>query len=98
MAIDHKDVLPAIIIEINKCISPTDVTLCGSCDARRYRDVRKHHVSVIPIESCILDVEMRNQNRHAPGMQIIAQRNAHVGLPCAVFAQPDSGGKAHIFK
>src|SRR5580658_5155561 len=96
--IDEKDILPAIVIEIDKGIAPTYITSCASSDSRGYGDIREAHPAVIAIKCGVFIVEVRYQQRHAPGVQIISPGNTHIGLPRTAIAQPHARREADFLE
>src|ERR1039458_2445677 len=95
---NHENVLPAIVVEIHKCVAPSDVASRASTNSSEHRNIREVHSPVIPIERGIFVIEMRNQNGHASCMEIIAQGNPHVGLARSAFAQSYAGGESDLIE
>ena len=96
MPVDQEDVLPAVVRKIDKGIAPSDVPTGGACDARNSRGLGKIHVPVVAIESAVFVIEVRNEKRHASGVQIIAERDAHVGLGRSVGVERHARSKADV--
>ena len=80
MSVDQEKILPAIVVEIDKRISPPHIASGALRNSRSNRDIGKSQVPVIAIEGGILVVKVRNQQRHAPSMQKVAQGNSHIGF------------------
>src|ERR1039457_1521715 len=98
VSVDHQEVLPAIIIEVDKSVTPSHIAMRASSDSSGNRDVREAHSAVIAIERGVFVVKVRDQQRHAPRVQVIAHGNAHVGLPGAALAQPHPRSEADLLK
>src|SRR5580692_3929887 len=90
VAVHDENVLPAIVREINKSVAPAYVTACTSSDSRDLSDIGEAHTAIVAIEGRVFIVEVRDEHRHAPGMQIVADGDAHVGLAGAAFAESDA--------
>ncbi len=96
MSVDQEKILPAIVVEIDKRISPPHIASGALRNSRSNRDIGKSQVPVIAIEGGILVVKVRNQQRHAPSMQKVAQGNSHIGLGSAVGVERHTGRKTDI--
>ena len=98
MAIDDEDVLPAVVVEVDKGIAPADISARAAADAGRADDIGKVHVAVVAVKGRIFVIEMRDEDRHAPCVQIVAHGHAHVGLACAGLAQSHARGESNLFE
>ncbi len=98
MSVDQEEILPAIIVEVDKSIAPAHVALGAPGNARGDRRIVKVHASVVAIEGGVLNVEMRKQQRHAPGVRIVAESNPHVGLFESVFVRRYTGSQGHVLE
>ena len=96
MSVDQEKILPAIVVEIDKRISPPHISSGALRNSRSNRDISKSQVPVIAIEGGILVVKVRNQQRHAPGMQKVAQGYSHIGLGSAIGVERHAGRKTDI--
>ena len=80
MPVDQEEVGPAVICEIDKSIAPADIAAGGVRNAGSGGNLGEVHVAVVAIESGVFVVEMGDEERHASGVQIVAECDAHVGL------------------
>src|SRR5258708_1107519 len=98
MAIDEKEILPSIIGEIDKGISPTHVALCTPGDSRGNRCICEVHSRVFAIEVSVINIKMGEEEGHSGGVQIVAQGYAHVGLLRPILAGCYAGQQCDILE
>ena len=63
MTIDHDEVKPSVVVDIEECVSPADQMSRCAGDSRDVRDVGKVEIAVIAEELCILLAEVRDDDR-----------------------------------
>ena len=72
VSVDQENVLPSVIIKIHKRVSPSHISTGGRRNTRSAGEIGESHLSIIAIEGGVLVIKMRNENRHATGMQKVA--------------------------
>ena len=77
MAINHEQIGPSVIVEVDASRAPAHVGECDLSDAGRVGDVGKGHVAVVAIERITLVLEIRNVNRKASGVIEVADGDSH---------------------
>src|ERR1700746_932602 len=61
MPVHHEDVKPAIVVIIEKTVTPTDERNCGSCNTCLIAHIREAVVAVIVVEHLVVVAEVSNQ-------------------------------------
>src|ERR1700722_8643714 len=101
VSVHQKEIFPAVVGKIDESVTPAHISLRAPGNARRDRRINKIHSAivhstVVAIKGGVLIVKMRKQQRHAPGMQIVAERNSHIGLFKPVFVRSHAGSQRDI--
>src|ERR1700676_229600 len=96
MAIRYEEVEPTVVIEIKETISPANIRNRRGRDARHKGSISEAHVAIIGIQNCVLIVEMRDCNGVTSAVQVVAQRQAHVGLFQPIPIQSRASDKSDV--
>src|SRR5437016_5101881 len=98
MTVHRNQVEPSVIVDIVESISPPDDVKRSPRDARDIRNIRKTEIAIVTKQFKVLLAEMSDGDGELSGVEIIAERDTHVGESLAVFIESHTGLVSHIGK
>src|SRR5882724_2729715 len=98
MAINHEQIGPSVIVEVDASRAPAHIRDCDLSDAGRISGIGKGHVAIVAMERITLVLEIRNVDRKASGVIEVADGDSHSCHLTAITADRGAGNIADIGK
>src|ERR1019366_1625700 len=98
VAVDHEQVEPAIVIEIDEAVAPSDKRNRCLCNAYLIADVGETGVPVVVIHHLVIVAKVGYEKINQPVVFIVAGRNSHRGNFAPILVQRETGDVALIVK